>query len=408
MKYQWHKIIINGGWSFALALMTLGLWLWISSFPIPFTGEVSILKYVSYAKELVESHSDEEVSYLENASFINIAYDKDLVVINDEFGFPKGHYPITDRYALLRFLKLAHQFPSYHQIILDVYFDPSLSTEWDDSLYQLIVTTPRIHIPKHNDAALPSEILSSVVSFSDYYTTSEQNDFMKYPLFSDKEMTLALKMWSDSLKKPCHFGRLMGYTEDRLIIKSIIPSLRIPHLPEYTDNGEKIIFNLTTDILEPNEPYIYESIFNNKDIIIGDLTENDMHNTFRGSMPGPLIHYNTYIDLLHGRHLFSMWFVFVILVSFWILSFDTIYGISFDKYFSRYKWLIHNKLTRIMSQWISYSAILTIVSILAFLIFNTVFDVFITATIFTLYNQIFSIYKKHGTKIINTLAIIDF
>ena len=163
-----HKEIINKGvLSLLLALFTLLLWLWISGLSIPFTGEVTLLKYIEIFKNVIGINSQDD-ELLEQSTFINIAYDKELVSIVDEYGFPKGKIAITDRKALYNFLQIANNNGNYKHILLDVYFDPDLKTDIDSLLYNLVSRTPRLYIPKHRNMKLPDEAIIAKASYADY------------------------------------------------------------------------------------------------------------------------------------------------------------------------------------------------------------------------------------------------
>lgn len=387
---KYRSIIRKACLSLLLAVFTLLVWLWVSGLSIPLTGEVTLLKYIEILKNAMDinSHDDE---LLREATFINIAYDKELVPVVDEYGFPKGKMAITDREALYRLLQLANANGAYRQILLDVYLDPMLTTDVDSMLYNLIAQTPRLYIPKHSHMALPDEVLRAKAAYSDYFGINGQNDFMKYPLFIHGESTLALKMYAEATGSECHDGWITASMNGRMMMGSIIPSLRLAALPEYNGDGEKIIYNLTEDILSVGDSLLTNSLLGDKDIIIGDLSESDMHDTFRGMVPGALIHYDTYLDLLHGHHFIRWWYLLLSGLIFWLICHHILWGTN-SLHFK-------NHVVQVIIGWFSYSVLLSMMSILAYLVFSSVFDLFITSIIFTLYRQIFNVIGKYENNI---------
>ena len=59
----------------------------------------------------------------EDALFVNVAYDKQLIERHDNYGMTVGDVDITDRTKLCSFLKMLQKADSYKYIFLDVRFE---------------------------------------------------------------------------------------------------------------------------------------------------------------------------------------------------------------------------------------------------------------------------------------------
>lgn len=388
MKY-WNicTFLKRGSITIAMALVTLLLWLWISGFSVPLLGETTILKYAEAIKAMI---TDDDIAtyYLDETTFINIAYDKSLVPVNDEYGFPKGNIAITDREKLAQFLKFANINKQYKNILMDVYFDPEITTPTDSVLFSLIASTPRLFIPKHKDALLPDSSILHKAAYSDYQITVSNSDFQKYPLFARGELSLAAEMYQQHTKHKLCEGWITGSDNGRLMLKSMIPALTIGAIPAYNAKGEKVIHNLGEDILATDDEFLLNALLTNKNIIVGDLTEHDLHNTFKGEVSGPILHYDTFLSLCLQKHIISPWFIIILITCFSWMIYQIIYSETLIKVRSSY--------LRILITWISFSVILSLISLTTYYFFSAVFDVFITSTIFTCYQQIINILKKYG------------
>ena len=107
------------------------------------SGEADIIKQSNFIfKELLQHESSVPDSIL----FVNVCYDKQLANIYDEDGFEIGNVDITDRHSLLRFLNILSRRNDYKYVILDVFFEDGIKTEYDSALYARIASMERIVI----------------------------------------------------------------------------------------------------------------------------------------------------------------------------------------------------------------------------------------------------------------------
>ena len=142
---------------------------------ISLSGEREVLKYWRVFKDWAFSGRESEIP--NDVIFINVANDKQLVDINDEFGIPVGNAPITDRNKLAQLLEILDSCGTYKYIMLDVFFEEGYQTSKDSSLFPKIANMRDIVIPKHRDGLLASGVPDNKAAFSDYSTSVIENDF---------------------------------------------------------------------------------------------------------------------------------------------------------------------------------------------------------------------------------------
>lgn len=263
---------------------------------------------------------------------VNVAYDKVLIpcVNSRDTSAVCGSVPITDRAKLLDFLKMLKERDAYDYILCDISFE-GFQTEYDEELYSTIASMRDIFVACVDLDKVP-EVIRGKTAESAYTARKVGDSFMKYDLIlPDGNPNLALKMWEEldggEVRK-----RWWGYTSGgKLCVRSFIPSFRYSI---YDDIGEAkeadvpnslaypaTMMNLGSDVVDLyNEGFISGKFYDGKVVLIGDLTENDMHTTISANQPGPVVVYNAYLALVNGDHVIPFWIYALILLVLWIDS----------------------------------------------------------------------------------------
>lgn len=263
---------------------------------------------------------------------VNVAYDKVLVPCVDkrDTGMVCGSVPITDRAKLLTFLKMLKERDAYDYILCDIVFD-GFQTGYDEELYSTIASMRDIFVACTDVKKVP-EVIRGKTAESAYIARKVGDSFMKYDLILPSgNPNMALKMWEEldggEVRK-----RWWGYTSDgKPCVRSFIPTFRYSI---YDDIGEakdvdvpnsvpypSTMKNLGSDIVDLyNEGYISGKFYDGKVILIGDLTEYDMHTTISANQPGSVVIYNAYLALVNGDHVIPLWIYAFILLVLWIDS----------------------------------------------------------------------------------------
>lgn len=263
---------------------------------------------------------------------VNVAYDKVLIpcVNQRDTSAVCGSVPITDRAKLLTFLKMLKERDAYDYILCDISFE-GFQTEYDEELYSTIASMRDIFVACGDLDKVP-EVIRDKTAESAYTARKVGDSFMKYDLIlPEGNPNLALKMWEEldggEVRK-----RWWGYTSDgKLCVRSFIPSFRYSI---YDDIGKaknvdvpnslaypSTMMNLGADVVDLyNEGFISGKFYDGKVVLVGDLTENDMHTTISANQPGPVVVYNAYLALVNGDHVIPFWIYALILLVLWVDS----------------------------------------------------------------------------------------
>lgn len=312
--------------SIANSFLVMILCYFVDNSPYSFTGGPSIGQRIEQIKTLLRLDSDH---IPDDVVIINVAYDRQLVDINDEMGLPVGNIDITDRHKLFKFLQQAQE-SRYKYIMLDVALRKDYASEYDSALYNQITEMRDIVIAKSDNFDLGSLELLEVAALSDYSIHIAESNFVKYEYIRNGEITMPYKAYlhikGNKITKHGPFYFFNG----RLARKSVILKFPITLRDAFAEgdiNGNKSFrpkyLNLGADILDSS--INIAEVINDKIVIIGDVTENDMHDTYLGRIAGPIINLNALYALIEDDLsyspielliLFSIYFI----VSYFILE----------------------------------------------------------------------------------------
>jgi hypothetical protein len=314
---------------------------------------------------------------------INVSYDKQLVEVFDEFDLPLGVVDITDRSKLYNLLSAIDSVGGYKYIMCDILLSEEYRTPADSSLFRLISDMPRISIAGGHDLLQIPEQIRHKAYLSGYSTTIEDSDFVKYPLMTHGQESLPLHMWK-SLTNEDVKGSVFGCVSDgRLCRKSIFLNFPVRISELYAIPEQKAWLNLGTDILQVSQMLDLEKMFENKIILIGSFTEDDIHSTIAGDMPGIMINYNAYHALTAGDHKVNIFALIILYLIFYIVTFMIVRRLSLiDIIPIRFR--PKSNLFRLVISWLSLSTLLSFVFFLIYILFGEVFDIFFISGYFTL------------------------
>ena len=339
---------------------------------ISITGEKSVLKYWCSFTDWITS--DREKSPDEDVVFINVANDKQLVDVADEFGIPIGNAAITDRAKLELLLRLIQSSADYQYVLLDVFFEEGYQTDADSALFSRIEDMDRIVIPKHKDGSIAYAAPVEKAAFADYNTSINENDFTKYQLFQKDGPSVPLRMYSDKTGRTVNRKGIWYADKCALSRKVVFPKMYVRVDSPYRFDGQKAYLNLGADILDYAEDQDWAAFFSGKFIVIGSFTGEDIHTTYAGDLPGCLINYNVFLSLMKGQHKIPL----ILIIVYFLIFFGMAYMLLKGEGGTSQPWAwVWTKL------FVLYSVILTIVCIFVFIIWGQAHDIFITSTFFS-------------------------
>ena len=312
----------------------------INNLDKPFSdGEKRIVKAVeNYRNNRGKGTPYED--YSDKCLLINTSFDKILIKKYDEYGFEIGREAVTDRALLTEFLRILDENNNYNLIVVDIDMSNSI-VEGQDSAFvgenrdlaNLISTMNRVLVsqPVNDKGGLEPMLdssLNSKTALASYVRTYAISDMVAIPLMTRGLKTIPFRMAEISS------GAVMGvkgifYTYgDYLCRKKVIPvqylsygqsdSVMVGEMPA----DRTVYFNLGADIMA-NPDEIVERC-EDKIIMIGDF-ENDLHDTYYGTIPGAVILLNAYFSILNGWHLVHWWWVVVLVIAYSLVFYCTLF-----------------------------------------------------------------------------------
>lgn len=255
---------------------------------------------------------------------VNIGYDREMVTALDDFGIPAGERPVVSRGRLAQFLKLIEG-ADYKSVIVDVQFFKADAGEADSLLFSVINSMPRILVSANTDDDAENAIEPDRLASSEYNTSFDEGNFVKYRYDHGDIQDMALATYNLRNNQDV---RLAGYfPADQGRLASGALALRLPYRIEagYDAEGEKTYYNLGADLLDVYSREELAELVSGKTVVIGDYSGGDDHDTYTGTVAGPVILINAVIALEQNHHLINWWWMGVFFVIYVLLTLMLIY-----------------------------------------------------------------------------------
>lgn len=240
---------------------------------------------------------------------VNTAMDKAIAKAYDEFGDEAGHVAVTDREKLIEFLKIAEK-ANYRYIFLDIRFEDWLKTPHDSALYAAIARMPRVTYSRHRalDGMEPEYPgLKEKGAYADY--RSVLNDgFSRYEFLQDGESSVALRLYHDLTGKTIEPTRWGGYRDSDGAICYNMQFVPFPMsvMMAYDQDGKIMYPLMGSQLMGKHSEEELIGMMKGKVVVIGDFND-DLHDTYIGSIPGPLLSYYAWRLLNRGGHKVNLW-----------------------------------------------------------------------------------------------------
>jgi len=317
-----------------------------------------------------------EIPESEEFALINISYDKVLIDKYDEFGFPVGNQPITDRKKLAELLHTingAEVKPAY--VFLDLFFDET--TQYDSVLNSEMSRIVDLIVSVHLDdnRNLRTLVFKDVkIGLSDNVIGNIFEGLYKFQLYFNDSLKLTPLIISENLHgyEATKFGpfvkTIYGYTLNHFIMNYRI-------LQKDIENQEAGFNPINLGELLMLPPEDIAQFLQGKIVIVGDFFENDMHETLFEITSGPVILLNVLLSIDNHDTIVNFFFLAIITLVYFGISFIAIYPEDLlenyiRKKYGKIKWV--GNLTSFMS----YLIILMLVSIISYFLFNIHINVF--------------------------------
>ena len=404
-RHKFNNIILSA--ILSCTLIVFGYF--INNWPI-FTGE-NLDQYFLIQKvtEIFRLSSKYEH---DDAFFINVSYDKELVNVNG--AGPDGvlgNTPITDRNKLYELLKILKDDSRYKYIVLDIMFDPNEISSADSSLFSLIQSMNNIVIIRDDNIPVPNKSLMDKSALADYFSTITATNFVRYQFLDKNEARyIPLKVYEDlydDVEFETHGFKFMPFytSGGKLCYNSCFIAFDSEHFSTYNKASKEYTsidyYNLGSDLLD--YPFLQSisarneritTLAKDKYVFVGNFNE-DIHDTYMGPRPGSLILYRALKTLEVQKHLVTFW-----QVLYWFLIFTGIFwGILENKNINKFlpktisPKLASNKLLTFVLSSLSYITILFVCSSIEYVFAHKIYSIVLPSYAFVLIKFIRD-YKK--------------
>lgn len=262
-------------------------------------GDDDLLYYalIEYGEQFIKPDSTQVKP---DELYINVAYDKELVPVYDDFGMPKGVSDVTDRGKLLQLLTTLKETDQYKYILLDVRFEKGYSTENDSALFATIKSMPRIVVSHHLNMEMADSSILDKTAISDYTSDIDLSQFTRFELVQEGQVSTPLRIYQDITGKNAEtFGNFLLIDNDLVELKPFIQFSSLFN-SKYNEDGSYKYYEMGVDILETMSPEDLAVLTKDKFIVIGNLVD-DMHDTYIGQQPGSYILMSATKSLLAGK-----------------------------------------------------------------------------------------------------------
>jgi hypothetical protein len=365
---------------------------WWLNLPFDYDAGEEHLTWFTFIKEQFSMEPEYHVDF-DSIVFINIAYDKVLVPVEDAYGIPAGVIPITDREKLDSLLTIINRNNFQKLVFMDIDFDEEYPQ--DTSLAKSMAKTKNLFIPSTSNPQINKEpVIMGEVSGQ---KTLVSGDFFKYPYIFQGKQSIPVKFFQFLDNGTFQKSRFLYFRNGKLAFNSIVPNYYFKQFPKYKSDGNINYFDLGTDILTLECDNI-EQLLKNKIVIIGALTEYDQHETFVGRMPGVLILLNAYYNLKYGNNEISIWLILIFWLTYLFFSIKILQDKSII-FMEKLKDRLSNfKVIGFILRLASFSIVFVIISILIRLIFDVYLNILLIGIYFALMSDLVSTLRRFKKK----------
>lgn len=381
---------ISIGNAFALFLLCY----FVDNSPYSFLCDATLGQHVDQAGEWISPPPSEKIQ--DELLFVNVAYDRELAEIKDEFGFAKGNIDITDRTKLLNFLSQLKN-SDYRYIILDVRFADEYSAPQDSALFNTIHDMENIVVAKSDKFELASPLLLGKAYYTDYSYHILESNFVKYEFIRNGEPTIPYKVYMDLYGDSISSFAGFYFFNGKLANKSVV--LRYPITlwnevasnSDAEDSGMLQYYNLGSDVLDLGVDV--PSLAKGKIVVIGDFTENDMHATYMGPIAGPIININAFYALVNDDLSIPYLEIIFLLILYFAISLYLLKEIDFSKYIP---WLnkIKSATFHFVLSLIGLPFVLTFIAFIWYIVWGIDINILIPSFYFSMFGLIIKFRKS--------------
>lgn len=359
--------------------------------PYTYDNESQIISWVKVFREVLIAGDD--VAHKDKFLFVNISYQKQLIPRYDEMGFEIGNEAVTDRFKLAEFFSRASENNAHTFIVCDVFLqNPSPA---DSLLSMALAKTKNTVFPYHFiEDHFEKPVVPVYSALSDYQ--SDYGMFTKYAYMQhDSCNSMALAMYRKIYGVTYNKNSLFAVSNGVPVLNSPIIDMPMRQYHVFRDDTLGLSSIHLQNLLELPRP-LFNEMIRDRIVVVGDFLENDFHDTFYGTMAGPLIHANAFLTLEQKKNAISLWFFLYLMVCSVILS---IFLFSESDQLKT-RWLLKLESSRFgwVMDYLKYAFFLLFISILSYLMFGVFLNILLLSLYFSIIENVHEWYKNKFKK----------
>ncbi|MBY0435319.1 MAG: hypothetical protein K2U26_14525 [Cyclobacteriaceae bacterium] len=277
-------------------LLTVFTLFWMSISTWEFGDEI-LVERITQSRYLLLKTEDPQVAQLKKKLLlINCSYDKMLAPYADLYG--SGTIAITDRKKLRDLFHIINESPTPPAYtVWDLFLDDP--SPYDSALTAELKKLKKVVVSSHltDSGTLYQPHPDLDYALAQFATMS--GTFLKYRLLhNDSVSYMPLRLYEKL--HDVKFSKIGGFafSPTGWWLNSFIVDLPIRRV--HMDENEITVWNVG-EALENFTVEEIRSTVSDRLLIVGDFYGNDIHPTFLGNQPGPLILINTYLGIEKGR-----------------------------------------------------------------------------------------------------------
>lgn len=253
--------------------------------------------------------------------FIDVSYSKKLISKDN------GKQDITDRYLLAKLFRIIHRLNNPQKFILcDIIFEDSSS---DDALLtkeikkvdNLIIPYKIAEDEELSNFSLPINVHRG---FVEYTAADTSGTFLRYHLIKRMNghyyKSIPLRMYEEIHHVTFEPRILLSKIENKFSLNTLVVDFRVQNNIPYHRLSELVAHNkdgnLFYSVQDINE------MIKDRIVVIGNFSDQDMHETIMGDKPGAIILINTYLSLVHGENFVSSYFLLFLFSCYTMISYN--------------------------------------------------------------------------------------
>ena len=326
---------------------------------------------------------------LDDVVFVNVSYDKMLIIDTVEVPDTNRKRAVTDRERLLNFLRKLEN-TNYRYLFIDIRFEENECSPYDSALTDQLLKMRDVAIAKHwnMNSKHPYPMTNSRMEpfgfYCDFVESKSNAGFYKYQYLQNGENSIALELYHHATTRGITQHGLLYLDGCRLCQNARVLTIHTSMENEWQDDFEQNYWHLPELLFDTLCWNSFRDDISGKYLIVGDMKE-DLHDTYAHVQPGAYLHYLGFKSLTNGKHIVKWWYWILLLSAYFLIIYTILQGLSKDCFRWRpLQWISLRPLLHFLCSLLGYGTILFLLSALLYLICDIVYNITIPSFIFAL------------------------